>query len=189
MNHVTRYIITRINCLRTHIPYKSQLFIDRYTHIKGGRRIALGNGVKIGRYTMLIAHDDGKIEIGEGSDISMFSRIGSHCYVKIGRNVLTGPHVFIADYNHAYSDVAKSIIAQGDDIRRPQDEGPCLSIGDDSWIGTNVCIAGNIHIGRHCVIGANSVVTHDVPDYCVAAGTPCKVIKHYDAESQCWVKD
>ena len=188
MNHITRYIVTRINCVKTHIKYKSRLFIDLHTHIKGGRRITLDDGVKIGRYSMLIAHADGKIEIGEGSDISMFSRIGSRCYVKIGKNVLTGPHVFIADYNHAYTDITQPVLSQGDLVKRPHDGSPCLSIGDDSWIGTNVCIAGNVHIGKHCVIGANSVVTHDIPDYCVAAGIPCVVIKRYDEESRSWIR-
>ena len=41
-------------------------------------------------------------------------------------------------------------------------------------------------IGKHCVIGANSVVTHDIPDYSVAAGAPCKVIKQYNTETEQW---
>ena len=52
-----------------------------------------------------------------------------------------------------------------------------LKIGDGSWIGTHVAILGDVHIGAHCVIGANSVVTKDVPDYRVAVGSPAKVIK------------
>ena len=55
--------------------------------------------------------------------------------------------------------------------------GGGVSIGDDTWIGTNVVIAGTVEIGKHCVIGANSVVTHDIPDYSVVAGCPAKVIK------------
>lgn len=41
-------------------------------------------------------------------------------------------------------------------------------------------------IGKHCVIGANSVVTHDIPDYSVVAGAPCKVIKQYNTETEQW---
>lgn len=52
-----------------------------------------------------------------------------------------------------------------------------VSIGDDTWIGTNVVIAGTVEIGKHCVIGANSVVTHDIPDCSVVAGCPARVIK------------
>ena len=60
-----------------------------------------------------------------------------------------------------------------------------VTIGEDSWIGENVCICG-ASIGKHCVIGANSVVTKDIPDYCVAAGIPAKVIKKYNFEKNSW---
>ncbi len=63
-----------------------------------------------------------------------------------------------------------------------------MEIGDGTWIGTNAVIVGNVRIGKNCVIGANSVVTKDIPDYCVAVGIPCKVIKRYSLETQNWVK-
>ena len=68
--------------------------------------------------------------------------------------------------------------------------GQKVSIGEGSYIGINAVIVGNVRIGinavivgnvrigRHCVVGANSVVTKDVPDYCVAVGSPAKVIKN-----------
>ena len=48
---------------------------------------------------------------------------------------------------------------------------------------------GTVEIGKHCVIGANSVVTHDIPDYCVAAGSPCKVLKRYNMVSREWERN
>lgn len=48
---------------------------------------------------------------------------------------------------------------------------------DTTGIGMNSVSVGNVNIGKHCVIGANSVVTKDVPEYCVAVGSPTKVIK------------
>ena len=56
--------------------------------------------------------------------------------------------------------------------------GQKVSIGEGSYIGINTVIVGNVKIGKHCVIGANSVVTKDVPDYCVAVGSPARVIKN-----------
>lgn len=50
-----------------------------------------------------------------------------------------------------------------------------VSIGDESYIGINSVIVGNVSIGKHCVIGANSVVTKNVPDYCVAVGSPARL--------------
>ena len=49
-------------------------------------------------------------------------------------------------------------------------------------------LTGNVKIGKHCVIGANSVVTKNIPDYSVAIGSPAKVIKKYNFESKKWVK-
>lgn len=52
-----------------------------------------------------------------------------------------------------------------------------MTIGDGSYIGINAIIVGNVKIGKYCVIGANSVVTKDIPDYSVAVGSPAKIIK------------
>lgn len=49
-------------------------------------------------------------------------------------------------------------------------------------------IVGNVHIGKNCVIGANSVVTKDIPDYCVFAGVPAKIIRKYDELSNSWLR-
>lgn len=65
---------------------------------------------------------------------------------------------------------------------------PNLSIGDGTWIGTNVVIVGNVHIGKNCVIGANSVVSTNIPDYSVAVGSPAKVVKRYNFENKQWEK-
>ena len=61
-------------------------------------------------------------------------------------------------------------------------------VGQGAWIANNCVIVGNVKIGRGCTIGANSVVTNDIPDYCVAVGKPAKVIKYYDANIGDWVK-
>lgn len=80
--------------------------------------------------------------------------------------------MYITDCNHEYRDIDVSVINQG--IVQKGQKG---SIGGGSYIGINAVIVGNIRIGRHCVIGGNSVVTKDVPDYCVAVGCPARVIK------------
>ncbi len=59
-------------------------------------------------------------------------------------------------------------------------------IDDDTWIGTNAVIVGNVHIGKHCVIGANSVVNKDIPDYCVAVGAPARIIRKFNFSKKCW---
>jgi acetyltransferase-like isoleucine patch superfamily enzyme len=87
--------------------------------------------------------------------------------------------VYISDNIHAYKDVTKPIMHQ------PIVHKGNVYIGDNSWIGESVSIIG-ANIGKHCVIGANSVVTHDIPDYCVAVGSPAKVIKRYNFDINQW---
>ena len=62
-----------------------------------------------------------------------------------------------------------------------------ITISDGAWLGENVCIIG-ANIGKNVVVGANSVVTHDIPDYCVAVGSPAYIIKRYDFERKEWRK-
>lgn len=90
----------------------------------------------------------------------------------IGEKVLLSPNVYITDCDHEYRDINVPVIDQGI-VQR----GQMVSIGEGSYIGINAVIVGNVKIGKHCVIGANSVVTKDVPDYCVAVGSPARVIK------------
>lgn len=66
-------------------------------------------------------------------------------------------------------------------------KGP-VRIGAESWLGFGVKVMSGVSIGRHCVIGAGSVVTADIPDYSVAAGVPARVIKRYDPASGLWVR-
>lgn len=92
--------------------------------------------------------------------------------LNMGEKVLLSPNVYITDCDHEYCNLEVPVIDQGV-VQR----GQTVSIGDGSYIGINAVIVGNVKIGKHCVIGANSVVTKDVPDYCVAVGSPSRVIK------------
>jgi acetyltransferase-like isoleucine patch superfamily enzyme len=85
----------------------------------------------------------------------------------------------VSDNLHTYEDVNVPVIKQG--IKQCEE----VEIGEGSWIGENVCVIG-AKVGRHCVIGANAVVTEDIPDYSVAVGMPAKVIKKYNPEKGIW---
>ncbi|WP_313151766.1 acyltransferase [Lacrimispora sp.] len=113
--------------------------------------------------------------------IGHFAHIIANDKVIIGKSVLIADKVFITDCTHSY-----------EDLKIPISEQPIMGlkevyIGDESWLGENVCVLG-ASIGKHCIIGANSVVINDIPDYSVAAGNPAKVIKKYDFEQSKWVK-
>jgi acetyltransferase-like isoleucine patch superfamily enzyme len=88
------------------------------------------------------------------------------------------------DHNHAFEDVNVSIADQG------ITEGGTILIGEGCWVGFGaaiVCSKGELIIGRHSVIGANSVVTRSVPPYSVVTGNPARVVKSYDPVKEEWV--
>ena len=115
----------------------------------------------------------GRVRIGKGSEIGERCRISIINSLEIGEKVLLSPNVYITDCDHEYRNTNIPVIDQG-----IVQKGQKVSIGEGSYIGINVVIVGNIKIGKHCVIGANSVVTKDVPDYSVAVGSPARVIKN-----------
>jgi acetyltransferase-like isoleucine patch superfamily enzyme len=78
--------------------------------------------------------------------------------------------VFIGDCNHGFLDTSKPISQQ------PINFAGRVEIGEGSWIGIGVAILPGVTVGKNTVIGANSVVTHDVPDCCIAAGNPARII-------------
>lgn len=82
--------------------------------------------------------------------------------------------------NHNYSDIKRPIKDQGFVSKGP------LVIKDNCWIGAHSTIVGNVTIGVGCVIGANSVVTSDIPDYSVATRVPARVLKQYNKKTEKW---
>lgn len=104
------------------------------------------------------------------------------------KSVLTGPDNYFSLYDHCYTDTDKPIIIQGA-YKLNNNGHDEMIIGEGSWIGTHCGIIGDVHIGKHCVVAANSVVTKDIPDYCVVAGAPAKIIKKYDFETKEWIRN
>lgn len=136
--------------------------------------------------SMVFAHANSQIIIGNGTSISEYTRVAAQNKVYIGNDVLMGPNVFIADYNHEYRDVTKPINHQGHVFTDSNNNLNEVKIGDGCWLGKNAVIVGNISIGKNAVIGANSTVVKDIPAYSVAAGNPARVIKRYNFATNQW---
>lgn len=163
----------------------SDASIQKLLRIEGKQNISIEKGVIIQQMTWLAAVPlTGAVKchlrIGESSIIGNFNHIYATGEINIGKKVLTADKVYISDNRHGYEDIYTPILAQ------PIKQLPLVNIGDGTWLGENVCVLG-ANIGRNCVIGANSVVTKDIPDYCVAVGSPARVIKKYDFEINNWV--
>lgn len=143
--------------------------------------ISIGSGTMIGPHVSLSAGMmpgqkmlfDPVVRIGDRCLIGRGSGIVGHLSIDIGDDVWTGHYVYITDQNHGYERVDVPISEQ------TQPERP-VSIGDGSWLGHGTIVLPGARIGRHVVVAANSVVTGELPDFCVAAGSPAKVIRHYD---------
>ncbi|CAB4716567.1 unannotated protein [freshwater metagenome] len=119
------------------------------------------------------------VRIGDRCLIGRGSGIVGHLAIDIGNDVWTGHHVYITDQNHGFEDISLPI------SRQSMPERP-VTIGDGSWLGHGTVVLPGSTIGRHVVVGANSVVNGDLPDYSVAVGSPARVIRRY-VEGEGWV--
>ena len=120
-----------------------------------------------------------KLVIMDGCLLGHFNHIYATGKIIIERDVLTADKVYISDNVHCYENISVPIHKQ------PIKQKGYVTIGGGSWLGENVCVIG-ASIGKHCVIGANTVVTHDVPDYCVAVGTPAQIVKRFNFDTHNW---
>ena len=189
MKKFIKSLLGRIKCFRFSIAkYGRRIYIGHNSKIVNGKFLKIDDVVSIMPYNMIVVHKNGKIVLESGCEIGMFSRVTAKNLVQIGKNVITGPNVFIADYNHEYRNIDIAIKSQGSNYKQKSNEINKVIIKEDCWIGTNVVIVVNVTIGRHCVIGANSVVNSNIPDYCVAVGNPAKVVKKYNFDKGEWEK-
>lgn len=110
------------------------------------------------------------LRIGARSQLGENSRIGHS--VRIGSDVVMGPDVVIMTSAHAFEDPRTPINRQGALPVKP------VEIGDDVWIGTRVVIMPGVRIGNGAVVGANTVVTKDVPALGIITGAPARLIRY-----------
>ena len=119
---------------------------------------------------------DPVVRIGDRCLIGRGTSIIGHLAIEIGDDVFTGMNVYITDQNHGYENLDEPIGKQ------LPNEQP-VSIGEGAWIGSGAIILPGSKIGDHVVIGANSVVTGEIPSYSVAVGSPARVVRQYDGNS------
>lgn len=154
------------------------VFNESYIHIGShtmiGPHVALSAGMVPGQECIT----DRVVSIGDRCLIGRGSGIVGHFSIEIGNDVWTGHNVYITDQNHGYEDIHRPISAQTQPER-------AVRIGDGSWLGFGSVVLPGVTIGRHVVVGANSVVTSDIPDFSVAVGAPARVIRRFDGTN--WV--
>lgn len=126
------------------------------------------------------------LSIGKDCHFGAYNHISCTNQITIGNGVLTGKWVTITDNSHGNTDFLNLELTP---LSRPLfSKGPIV-IKDNVWIGDKATILPNITIGDGAIIAANSVVTHDVPSYCVVAGNPAKIVRNNLNISACDERD
>ena len=148
------------------------LFNERYIQIGAGTMIGPDVALSAGMMPGQECVTDPVVRIGDRCLIGRGSGIVGHLAIDIGDDVWTGHHVYITDQNHGYEDVDRPISQQ------TQPERP-VTIGAGSWLGHGTIVLPGSVIGRHVVVAAGSVVTGELPDYCVAAGAPARPVRQW----------
>ena len=154
----------------------------------GERWITIGAGTLIGAQVSLSAgmvpgQDLGPVpvlQIGDRCVIGRGSHIVAHHSLVIGDDVYTGPYVYITDQNHGYADPDVP-------IGRQLPRNAAVQIGSGSWLGAGAVVLPGACIGRNVVIAAGSVVRGTIPDRCVVAGVPARVVRQY-APGDGWLR-
>ena len=154
------------------------VFNERYIHIGCetmiGPQVTLSAGMVPGQVCL----GDPVVRIGDRCLIGKGSGIVGHFSIEIGDDVWTGHHVYVTDQNHGYEDVSIPI------SRQTMPERP-VRIGNGSWIGHGTVVLPGAQIGDHVTIGANSVVSGEIPSFSVAVGNPARVIRRF-VEGEGW---
>jgi acetyltransferase-like isoleucine patch superfamily enzyme len=156
------------------------IFNERYIHIGAGTMIGPDVTLSAGMVPGQECISDPVVSIGDRCLIGKGSGIVGHFNIEIGNDVWTGHHVYITDQNHGYEDITVPISQQIQPERS-------VTIGDGSWLGYGTVVLPGARIGRHVAIGANSVVTGDIPDFSVAVGSPARVVRRH-VPGQGWVR-
>ncbi len=109
-----------------------------------------------------------KLVIRSGTYVNRFTIFDAHEHIEVGRDCMIGPHCYITDADHRKA-AGRSIKSQ------PMKKAPVI-IEDEVWLGAHVVILPGVRIGKGAVVGAGSVVTHDIPSHAIAVGKPARVI-------------
>lgn len=142
-------------------------------HIYIGEDVVIRPGVRLEALVLHPAARAPVLRIGNNTGIEQNVHIVCHHRVSIGNNVSITANCAIVDTTHPFDDIPPSVKV-GSLI---QDDDAFVEIGDGTFLGFGSVVLPNVRIGKGCVIGANSVVTRDIPDYSVAAGAPAKVLR------------
>ena len=154
--------------------------------LKNPQSIYIGNNFSGGKdlilevwseYNSEILNTNARIVIGNDVSIMDNCQFSAASAIYIGDGTLLGSNVFITDNFHGKSDLVEMKIPPS---KRDLYIKGKVEIGKNVWLGRNVCVMPNVTIGDGAIVGANSVVTKNIPSYCIAGGVPARIIKVFN---------
>ncbi|HEY7076773.1 MAG TPA: acyltransferase [Solirubrobacteraceae bacterium] len=137
--------------------------------IKPGATLRLGRWSWVGHGTKIRVHE-GTVEIGAKTVLGQECTISAFQHISIGCECIVADRVMLIDFDHGVVEVERPIRLQGIYKRD-------VNVGHNNWIGYGACFLRGVTVGDNCVIGANSVVTKDVPSNAVVAGAPARLLR------------
>ena len=158
------------------------LMIYNKKNIYIGERVTIRPGLRIEPIKSYGAQnfENPQIIIEDGTTIEQNCHITCANKVHIGKNVTIAGYSMITDIDHEYRNINMGILEQELIVKETY-------IDEECFIGMGARIMPGVHIGKHCIVGTNSIVTKDVPDYSVIVGAPAKIVKRYNPNLKKWL--
>jgi acetyltransferase-like isoleucine patch superfamily enzyme len=148
----------------------STVVLDR-PYIYGTGRVRCGEGLLIYPHQYMETHGEGEIVLGDGVVLSSGVHLVAYAGIYIGKGSMIGEYTSIRDANHTREEGRS--LRDSDHVARP------IVIGSEVWIGRGVAVLAGVTIGDRATVGANAVVTRDVPPDTVVAGVPAVPIRSH----------
>jgi acetyltransferase-like isoleucine patch superfamily enzyme len=137
-------------------------------------RLRIGPQTLLEPHVWLTAPGDARITIGQGTFLNIGVMVAAAELVEIGDHCMFANGCFVSDAGHRFDDPVVPVPWQGFATKGP------TRVGDNVWCGAHVVITSGVTVGERCVIGANSVVTQDIPPFSIAVGVPAKVLRRIE---------
>ncbi|HEY2717713.1 MAG TPA: acyltransferase [Solirubrobacterales bacterium] len=134
-------------------------------------RLRIGEGTLLEPGCWITMAPEAEIEIGAGCFLNRNTMVAAQNRVTIGDHVMFANGCFVGDAEHRYDDPELPVTWQGFTSKGP------VAIGDNVWFGVNCVVTGGVGVGERCVVGANSVVTADLPARHICAGAPARPLR------------
>jgi acetyltransferase-like isoleucine patch superfamily enzyme len=165
-----RFLVFKVR--NPHVITRGLVFLDKGVEIyarRGYGRLILGRWLHLGVNTAIRCHE-GTLSVGDKCVLGRGVSVNCYLDVEIGASSLFADDIYVSDFDHKYADLTMPIKDQGISKAR-------VRIEPDVWIGTKATVTSGVVIGQGAVVGANAVVTRDLPAYSISVGVPARVIK------------